>query len=145
VVLALLASGGFILLSAVLFLSPFVLSSYANQNDVYMGNLFLSPPWFVLGAILFLAGALIARLQRRRAPWGQGLLLAGIGGVLLALLYLLVGGHYTSVGPPSYWPPYLNETMTAVTLILAVAEFVVGWGWGARTRSHRRQQTPAGS
>jgi hypothetical protein len=145
IVLALLASGGFISLSAVLFLSPFVLSPYAMQNDVYMGNLFLSPPWFLLGAILFLAGLLIARLQGRGAPWKQGLLLAGIGGVLLALLYLLVGGHYSSVGPPSTWPPYLNETMMGVTLALAVGEFIVGWGWGALARSRRRQQTPAGT
>ncbi len=83
-VLALLASGGFILLSAVLFLSPFVLSPYAMQNDVYMGNLFLGPPWFLLGAILFLAGALIARLRGRRAPWRQGLLLVGVGGAVSA-------------------------------------------------------------
>lgn len=143
VILALLACGGFIVLSAMIFLSPFVLSPNAMQNDVYMSNLFLSPPWFVLGGVLVLAGLLIARAQGRHVQWVPGLLLAGAGAVVLALLYVLVGGHYTSVGAAVNWPPYLNETMLGVTLTVAMVEFIIGGAWGTLTQSHQHGQVPA--
>ena len=44
--MAFVATGGFALLVGGIFLLPFVLSPYAIQNDVYMGNLFLGyPSW----------------------------------------------------------------------------------------------------
>lgn len=143
--LALFASGGFMMLSAMIFFSPFVLSPYAIQNDVYMSNLFLSPPLFLLGGIFVLTGLLIARLQGRGMSWGPGLLLTGVGAAFLALLYVLVGGQYSSVGPPANWPPYLNEPMMTIALTLGVMEFIIGGGWGILKQSHGRMHMPAGT
>src|SRR5579859_5475005 len=95
--LALLAAGGLLVLSALVFLSPFALSPNAIQNDVYMGNLFLSPPLLVVGSALCVGSSLLARAQGRSLGWWQALLLAGVGGGLVALLYGSVGGHYSSV------------------------------------------------
>jgi hypothetical protein len=36
----------FTMLCAVVFLSPFALSPYAQQYDVYMSNFFMAPPYF---------------------------------------------------------------------------------------------------
>jgi hypothetical protein len=112
-------------------LSRFALSLYAIQNDVYMGNLFIGVPLLVVGGILVLASAVVARLQAREVSWTAGLVLAAVAGGLLALLYALFGGHYVSVGPPPNWPPYLNGTMMIVIPVLDLAVFGAGWVWGA--------------
>jgi hypothetical protein len=146
VALALLATGGFTMLSAAILLSSFALSPYAIQNDVYLGNLFIGPPLLVIGSLLFVASLLIARIHGRSMAWGQGLLLALAGSSLEGLLYMLVGGHYYSVGPPSNWPPYLNESMMGITLGLGLAVFLIGWVWGAlMARQRKSAATPAGA
>lgn len=51
--IALFAASGFVMLCALVFLSPFAVSSGAAQNDVYMANLFIGLPVFVIGSFLF--------------------------------------------------------------------------------------------
>jgi hypothetical protein len=53
--LALFATSGLVMLSGLVFLAPFVMGPYVQQNDVYMGNLFIGLPIFVLGSLLFAA------------------------------------------------------------------------------------------
>lgn len=145
VALGMLAAGGFIVLSAVIFLSPFVLSPYAIQNDVYMANLFIGPPVLVVGGVLVLIGLLVAHFQRRATAWGPALLLIVVAGGLLAVLYALAGGHYVSYGPPTSWPRYLNEPAMGLTVALSLAVFVAGWIWGWRMGRQHRPQTPGGT
>jgi hypothetical protein len=143
--LALLATGGFIVLSALIFLFPFALSPNAIQNDVYMANLFIGAPLLVIGGMLSAASFLFARGQVRLQGWRQALLLSAAGGGLLALLYVFLGGRYSSVGPPANWPPYLNEPMLGVTLGLGLAVFITGWIWGQSVvRLQGQSATPAG-
>lgn len=51
---ALLACGGFLLLAGALFATPFLLSSRAQENDVFLVNLFLAPLISLLGGLLSL-------------------------------------------------------------------------------------------
>ena len=51
---ALLASGGFLLLAGALFATPFLLSSRAQENDVFLANLFLAPLISLLGGLLYI-------------------------------------------------------------------------------------------
>jgi hypothetical protein len=83
-----------------------------------------------IGTVLLIASLITTGLQRRSMAWAHGLLLAAVGSGALALHYVVVGGHYVSVGPPASWPPYLNEPMMAVTLGLGLAVFIAGWVWG---------------
>lgn len=147
--LALLATGGFIVLSAVIFLSPFVLSPYAIQNDVYMTNLFIGPLVLLVGGALVLISLLVAYLRRRVIAWRQALLLTVVTGGLLAALYALAGGHYVSYGGiATSWPPYLNEPVIGLTVVLALMVFIAGWVWGwqmgQQGRQRLRTRTPAG-
>lgn len=50
-----LASGGVLMLSGVVFLLPFLVNNRAGQNDVFMGNLFLGPPFWLVGSTLLIA------------------------------------------------------------------------------------------
>lgn len=145
VALALLAGGGFIMLSAAIFLSPLVLSQYAIQNDVYMTNLFIRPPLLLVGDILVLIGLLTAYFRRRVIAWGQALLLIAAAGGLLVVLYTLIGGHYVSYGPPASWPLYLNGPIAGITVALSLAMFVAGWGWGTLMRRQHSQQAAGGT
>lgn len=175
----------FTLLSAVVFLSPFALSPYAQQNDVYMGNFFIAPLVFLLGSFIFLVslammgldtllagllafisllaagsfalsasglpysiytyvvtgdvilllvvGYVIAEKHSLLALWRRGTLLALLGTGILTVLYILFGGHYTSLGgSPLNWPPYLTAPILGVTAGLAGAIFLLGWLWAER-------------
>jgi hypothetical protein len=84
---ALLATGGYALLAGEVLQLPFVLSSYAIQNDVYLGNYCLAPLFVVGGASSVLVGLLhMGRLGahdpdvhrvHRLGLLAQALLLAG--------------------------------------------------------------------
>jgi hypothetical protein len=121
---ALFATGGYLMLGAAPVLSAFVVSLYAIPNDVYMGNLFVGPPLLLIGSVLLLASLLVARSQGRVMAWGQGLLAMASSGVL-TLLYIVIGGHYVSVGPFPNGPLYLDELMMGVTLALSLAVFIM--------------------
>jgi hypothetical protein len=49
---AALAAGGFLMIAAVVFLFPFVLSARAHENDVFMTNAFISPLIYLIGSTL---------------------------------------------------------------------------------------------
>jgi hypothetical protein len=53
-IVAQLATGGFLLLAGALFALPFLLSSGATANDVFMSNLFLAPFISLLGSLLYI-------------------------------------------------------------------------------------------
>lgn len=136
--LALLATGGFLLLAGAVFLLPFALSPYPIQNDVYMSNLFLSPAMLLLGVILTIVGfvtVILGRGSRGAMPWvlGRAVTLAVAGGVVIAAANFLFGGQYVSYGPGSvYWPPYLTLPLLALTGVLAIAVFLAALVWGGR-------------
>jgi hypothetical protein len=50
---ALLATGGFLLLAGALFATPFLLNTGVQQNDVFLTNLFLAPLFSLLGSLLY--------------------------------------------------------------------------------------------
>lgn len=141
---ALITLGAFAALVCLIYLSPFALSPYAIQNDVYMGNLFLSAP-LALGAIVcLLAGWLLAlRAPGRRLTGpgmgllaGRALLVALVGAALVAIAYVPLGGQYHSFGPtPIDWPPYLNTIMLVVTLLVGLATLLVSMWWAASSRA----------
>jgi hypothetical protein len=49
-----LAAGGFLLLAGALFATPFLLSGRAQENDVFLINLFLAPLISLLGSLLYI-------------------------------------------------------------------------------------------
>jgi drug/metabolite transporter (DMT)-like permease len=51
---ALLASGGFLLLAGALFATPFLLNTRSQENDVFLANLFLAPLISLVGSLLYL-------------------------------------------------------------------------------------------
>jgi hypothetical protein len=51
---ALLATGGFLLLAGALFAAPFLLNTRTQENDVFLTNLFSAPLFSLLGTLLYL-------------------------------------------------------------------------------------------
>ena len=133
----LLASGGFALLTGGLFLLPFVITTTAIQNDVYMGNYLIGPLFLVAGGICLAMGLLslgMAHAGHRRILLMRALLLAVAGAVAVAVANLLFGGRYYSVGPSAPdWPPYLTLEILVVAVVVGIAVCVAGWVWGAGT------------
>lgn len=132
---ALLATGAYALLTGGVFLRPFVLSPYAIQNDVYMGNLFLAPPVLLVGLCCVVGGLLV--LGRSRGLRGhrgglllRAVLLAGLGGAAVAVATFVLGGRYFSEGPSApNWPPYLTLPLLGAALGIGVIVCVVAWIW----------------
>jgi hypothetical protein len=132
---AVVASGLYLLLAGILFFSPFLLPYGAGSNDVFMGNLFLSPLYVGGGLLVALIGALAAgRVERReRLLRAAGLALAGAA--VLAVLYLLFGQRYhDAYGVAS--PPYLEPLTMGLTLLLGIGVWVGGRIWQDRA-AHR--------
>ena len=137
----LIALGEFGLLVSAVFLTPFVVNQYAIQNDVYMTNLFLSPPIAGLGVICAGIGTLLVLRtpERRRIGliWLRALLVAALGAVLITLIYELFGGHYQSFGEtPVSWPPYLNGVTLGLSSLAGLLALVAGWWWAANGFPH---------
>lgn len=137
----LIALGEFALLVSAVFLTPFVVNQYAIQNDVYMTNLFLSPPIAGLGVICAAIGTLLVlrTSERRRIGliWLRALLVAAVGAGLITLAYELVGGHYQSFGEtPFIWPPYLNAVTLGLVGLAGLLALVAGWWWAANGFPH---------
>lgn len=134
---ALVALGAYAALISIVFLSPFALSPYAIQNDVYMGNLFLSAPFALAGVVCLAVGALLVlRAPGKRRMgwlWARSLLVAVVGATLVSIVYALFGGHYQSFGPtPINWPPYLNGALMNAALVVGLLVVLGGIFWGAR-------------
>lgn len=135
----------FLLFVGVVFFLPFFLSPSAIQNDVYMSNLFLAPPFAAGGLVLLFVGLVLflrsaaAQRMRGRGLWARTMLLALLGAGIVAVASFLVGGHYESFPPGSvYWPPYLNGWELAVTAVVGAAVTVAGWLWVAREPGDER-------
>ncbi|HET9111791.1 MAG TPA: hypothetical protein VFN78_13260 [Ktedonobacterales bacterium] len=132
----LIALGEFALLVSAVFLTPFVVNQYAIQNDVYMSNLFLSPPIAMIGVLCAGVGTLLVLRspQRRRIGliWLRALLVAAIGAGLITLAYELVGGHYHPFSEtPFIWPPYLNGVTLGLVALAGLLALLAGWRWAA--------------
>jgi hypothetical protein len=114
---ALFATAMFLMLSAVVFLTPFVVSPYAQQNDVYMGNLFLAPLIFLLGSILLLIS--LAALGLRT-----------ISASALAIVALLVAGSCALSTAGLSFSVYAYLIMAAVVLFLLIGFAIAqAHGW----------------
>lgn len=129
----------FLMCVGVVFYLPFFLSPNAIQNDVYMSNLFLAPPFAAGGLVLLFVGSMLflrsaeARRMRGRGLWARAMLLALAGAGVVTGASFLVGGRYESFPPGSvYWPPYLNGWLLAVTAVVGVGVTVAAWLWAAR-------------
>ena len=112
---ALFALAMFTMLSAVVFLSPFALSPYAQQNDVYMGNLFIAPLIFLLGSFIFLVALALLGLHT---------ILAG----LLALISLLAAGSFALSASGLPYSIYTYAVLGDVILLLVVGYVVAEKG-----------------
>lgn len=53
---AMLAIGGYVTGLGTVFMSPFLVSARAQQNDVFMTNLFFGPPIFLVGSTVLIIG-----------------------------------------------------------------------------------------
>ncbi|HEX8997822.1 MAG TPA: hypothetical protein VF812_17470 [Ktedonobacterales bacterium] len=133
---ALLSLGIFAVLAGGLFLLPFVVTSYAIQNDVYMTNLFLSPVFVAVGVVCALIGMVVMRVSSRAGSLPRlalrPLALAVVGLGVVAVASALFGGRYESFPAGSvYWPPYLNAPLLVVALIVGMGALIAGWlvGW----------------
>lgn len=134
---ALLATGAFALLAGVVFMMPFALSPYANQNDVYLGNYSCAPVFFVWSVLGVVAGLL--RLGRSREEYvrehrlgmiARALLLAIVGAAGVVIATFLLGGRYTSIGPDAPdWPLYLTLPLLAATLGIGIVVGTSAWFW----------------
>jgi hypothetical protein len=118
--LALFAASGFIMFCALVLLSPFAVSPYAEQNDVYMGNLFIGLPIFIIGSLLF------------------ALSLAGLGlrpdlTALVALVSLFVG--------VALWLGVIGWSISTHVYVAGAAALVLlALSW-AIARGHARMRT----
>jgi hypothetical protein len=133
--MAFLAAGGYALLVGGIFLLPFVLSPYAIQNDVYMGNLFLGYPLVAAGCAGALVGllvlVLVPDLRHYAWQWGsRAVLLAVLGAVVVAGAEWLFGGQYSSVPGNIWWPLYLTLPVVGVALAMGVIIVLVGRALG---------------
>lgn len=142
---ALITLGVYAALVCVIYLSPFALTSYAIQNDVYLGNLFLSVPLAVAGVVCMASGWVIVLRARRKLSMelsaglvvSRALLVALAGAVVLGVVYALFGGQYHSFGPTSiFWPPYLNEAVLVATLLVGLATLMASLWWSTRDARH---------
>jgi hypothetical protein len=123
-VVAQLATGGFLLLAGALFATPFLLNDRAQQNDIFLTNLFLAP-------LISLLGSLLCLLALRRL----GLTLP----LVLALLVVNVAALTGWVWLPQFTTksiPLVAVTLVAdAALLFIIGALVAGargqWGaWG---------------
>jgi hypothetical protein len=99
-VVALLASGGFLLLAGALFATPFLLSSRAQENDVFLANLFLAPLISLLGSQIY-----IFALRRM--------------GLSVMFLLTLLAVYLAALTSWFWFPPLSARGISAVAPILA--------------------------
>jgi hypothetical protein len=81
-----LAASAYLMLLGALLETPFLLSAYAQQNDVFMTNLFLAPPIYAIGSTLFIVSLIGLGLNR----W-MALALALLNPLAVVLLLWLFG------------------------------------------------------
>jgi hypothetical protein len=110
--IALFAASGFVMLSGLVFLAPFAMGPYAQQNDVYMGNLFMGLPIFVLGSLVFVASLAGLGLSK-----GMAGLLALVW-ILLALVFWL-GFSWLGIAICSYIADGYAAVLLAVSWFAA--------------------------
>jgi hypothetical protein len=128
---AVIASGLYLLLAGILFYSPFLLPYGAGSNDVFMGNLLLSPLYMGGGLLVALIGARASGRVGRRERLLRATGLALIGAAFLAALYLLFGQRYhDAYGVAS--PPYLEPLIMGLTLLLGIGVWAGGRIWQDR-------------
>jgi hypothetical protein len=114
---ALFATAMFLMLSAIVFLTPFMVSPYAQQNDVYMGNLFIAPLLFLLGSILSLISLAALGLRTLSAS-------------ALAIVSLLVAGSCALATAGLPFSVYTYLIMAAVLLLLLIGYAIArAHGW----------------
>ena len=99
-VVAQLATGGFLLLAGALFALPFLLNSRAQENDVFLTNLFLAPLISLLGSVLYLI-----------ALRGFGLSIAWLVALLVIAVAALTGWLWL--------PQFTSQSIPLVAVILA--------------------------
>ena len=110
-VMVLLATGSALMMMGAVFLAPFLLDPRVQQNDVFLTNLFVGPPFFVAGSALFIASA--ARLGIAALPLAACWLIN-------ALLTSGVGWAAGAAGADVI-PLYAAATVLDVLLLIAVS------------------------
>lgn len=136
-----LTVGVYIVLVGLVFLSPFALNSTAIQNDVYMTNLFLSPPIIILGVLCLLIGWIgLQRAVNSGRASGIGMrpmIIATLGVLVMAGGYLAFGGRYTFASGEVEWPPYMNGASIVVALVVGALVLIAALLWGLTRREQR--------
>jgi len=120
--LAQLATGGFLLLAGALFAAPFLLNSRAQENDVFLTNLFLAPLIALLGGVLYLI-----------ALRGFGLSIAWLVALLVINVAALTGWLWL--------PQFTSQGISLVSMMLA-ADAVLLFSVGALLAGARRLAGP---
>lgn len=122
-----LATGGALMLSGAVFLIPFLVSDRAGQNDVFMGNLFLGPPFWLAGSTLLIAS--LAGLGLR-AWMTVGLAVANLLLVSLAALVLSRGGLGGISGVAAVVVADVGALLVASALVAGTRGWWATWGRG---------------
>jgi hypothetical protein len=120
--LAQLATGGFLLLAGALFAAPFLLSGRAQENDVFLTNLFLAPLIALLGSVLYLI-----------ALRGFGLSIAWLVALLVINVAALTGWLWL--------PQFTSQSIPVVGVILA-ADAILLFSVGALLAAARELAGP---
>ena len=103
-VVAQLTTGGFLLFAGALFSAPFLLSSGASGNDVFLTNLFLAPLISLLGGLLY-----ILALRRLGLSFALMLILIAINVTTLTQ----VGSESPVMHGGDEWPRWFDEHLFA--------------------------------
>jgi len=113
--LAQLASGGFLLLAGALFVTPFLLNTRAQENDVFFTNLFLGPLLSLVGSLLYLVA--LRRL---------GLSILPLLALLLITVAALTGWLWLPVSMPQRFALIAGLLLADAVLLFVVGALLAG-------------------
>lgn len=122
---ALLAVGAFMMFAGVAFVAPFLLSARAQENDVFLTNLFFAPVYYLIGSTLLILCFIALGLARRFAII---LAIANPLGVIGSLWLVSIGG-VTGYGALTVTLAVDAALLLGVSLLIALRSRHLGiWG-----------------
>lgn len=120
----LLAIGGYGAILGVVFMTPFLLNARAQENDVFMTNLYLSPLFFLSGSTLLILG--LDRLGLRHSLTGA----LAIGNPIILLLATWLAGKFVLDGIRAIAVGILVDALLLAAMTILIVGALRRWNIG---------------